>query len=256
MHSLAPYLPLWFPLAAGLLAGIMNAVAGGGSFVSLPALLATGMPSVAANQTSTIALFPGQITSLWTLRKSVAGSIGGVGLKVLLAISLLGGLFGAFLLMVTPSATLDVVLPWLLLAAVIAFAFGRQFSAWLRERGVRIGVGWVIGAQIVLAIYGGYFGGAVGIMMMAVWFLLETIDLRMFTASRILIAGSTNAIAVIAFVAFGDVRWPEAIAMAIGSGLGGWLGALIARQIPVQHLRKVVLAITILMTAWLFYRNA
>jgi hypothetical protein len=247
-------MPILLPLGAGLLAGAMNAVAGGGSFISLPALLAAGLPSVAANQTSTVALFPGQVTSLWTLRKGVTG-VGGVSLRVLLPISLLGGLAGAVLLMVTPSATLDLVLPWLLLVAVLAFAFGRQTSAWLRARGVRIGIAPVLGTQLLLAIYGGYFGGAVGIMMMAVWFLLDSADLRRLTPSRILLAGATNAIAVMAFVVAGDVRWPEAMAMAAGSAGGGYAGALIARRLAAQHLRQVVLAITVLMTVWLFWRN-
>jgi uncharacterized protein len=243
------------PLGAGLLAGAMNAVAGGGSFVSLPALLAAGLPSVAANQTSTVALFPGQVTSLWALRTGVVG-IGGVSLRVLLPISLLGGLAGALLLMVTPSATLDLILPWLLLAAMLAFAFGRQAGAWLRARGARIGVAPVLCAQVLLAVYGGYFGGAVGIMMMAVWFLLETADLRRLTSSRVLLVGATNAIAVLAFVVAGDVRWQEAMAMAAGSSIGGYAGALLARELPPQQLRRVVLSITALMTAWLFWRNA
>jgi uncharacterized protein len=242
------------PIAAGLVAGTMNAVAGGGSFVSLPALLAAGLPSVAANQTSTVALFPGQVTSLLAMRNGIDPAVGGVSIRVLLPISLVGGLVGAVLLMVTPSAMLDQVLPWLLLLAVVAFGWGRQFSNWLRDHGVRIGTGPVLAAQVLLAVYGGYFGGAVGIMMMAVWFLLESFDLRRLTASRILLAGASNAVAVLAFAALGDVRWPQAIGMAAGSGLGGWGGAHIAKRLPSDRLRQVVLVITISMTAWLFWR--
>src|SRR5919206_2749126 len=154
----------------------MNAIAGGGSFVTFPALVFAGVPSVTANASSTVALFPGSLTSAWAYRHYLRG-FGGVSLRALLIVSLAGGLLGAVLLLVTPQATFDAVIPWLLLLATLALGFGREAGAALR-RVVRIGPGPVLVMQFLLAVYGGYFGGAVGIMMMAVWNLLSTADLK------------------------------------------------------------------------------
>jgi uncharacterized protein len=152
---------------AGLLAGAMNALAGGGSFVSLPALIAAGVPSVAANASSTVALFPGGAVSAWAYRDGL-GPVGTVPLRSLLFVTLVGGTIGAILLLSTPVRTFDLVLPWLLLLAALALGFGRRLGDWMRRRR-RIPPAPVLTIQLGLAIYGGYFGGAVGIMMMAVW---------------------------------------------------------------------------------------
>src|SRR4051812_6201758 len=160
---------------AGLLAGAMNAAAGGGSFVTIPAMVFVGLPSVAANASSTVALLPGTLASAWAWRRDFQ-SFEGIPLWWLIAISLGGGLLGAVLLLVTPQRAFDDLLPWLLLTGTLAFAFGRQFGTALRSK-VRIGRGAVLAAQVILAIYAGYFGGGVGIMMMAVWSLLGDIDI-------------------------------------------------------------------------------
>ena len=128
------FLPL---VLAGLLAGTMNAVAGGGSFVSFPVMVLVGLPPIAANATSTVALFPGTMASTWAYRDDLRG-VAGIGLKVLLPISLAGGLVGAILLLVTPGGAFDLVIPWLLLLATLTFAGGRHLGDWLR-RYVRIG---------------------------------------------------------------------------------------------------------------------
>jgi uncharacterized membrane protein YfcA len=153
--------------AAGVTAGAMNAAAGGGSFVSIPALVATGVPAVAANASSTVALLPGTIASAWAWREDYR-SFEGVRLGTMIAISLVGGLAGAVLLLATSERAFDALLPWLLLTGTLAFAFGARLGQALRKR-VSIGPGTVIGAQVVLSVYAGYFGGGVGIMMMAAW---------------------------------------------------------------------------------------
>ena len=160
----------------------MNAVAGGGSFVTFPVLVLAGLPPIAANASSTVALFPGTMASTWAYRDDLRG-IGGIGLKVLLPISLAGGLIGAILLLVTPGGVFDVVIPWLLLLATLTFAGGRRLGDWLR-RHVRIGRGAFLVIQFILSIYGGYFGGAVGLMMMAVWTLLDSAELKAMAAPR------------------------------------------------------------------------
>ena len=239
-------------IGAGLLAGTMNAIAGGGSFVTFPALVFAGVPSVAANASSTVALFPGSLTSAWAYRHGLRG-FGGVSLRALLAASLSGGLLGAVLLLVTPQATFDAVIPWLLLLATLALGFGREAGAALR-RVVRIGPGPVLVTQFLLAVYGGYFGGAVGIMMMAVWSLLDSADLKAMSPARVLLVSATNTIAVICFIVAGAVRWPETLVMLVAAAVGGYAGARLALRMHPRLIRTVILLFTTAMTIVFFLR--
>ncbi len=238
---------------AGLLAGAMNAAAGGGSFVSIPAMVFVGLPSVAANASSTVALLPGTLASAWAWRRDFR-PFEGIPLRTLILISLAGGLVGAVLLLVTPQHTFDVLLPWLLLTGTIAFAFGRPLGAALRHR-VRIGPGAVIGAQVPLAIYAGYFGGGVGIMMMAVWSLLGDADIRSMSAARTILVSAANAVAVLCFAVAGPVRWLETGVMLVAAVIGGYLGASLARRVPGPWLRGFVIAFSVVTTA-VFFRRA
>src|SRR5919202_2216191 len=238
--------------AAGLIAGTMNAVVGGGTFVTIPALVWAGVPSVLANSSSTVALFPGTLASTWAFREDFA-RFGAVSIRGLLIVSVLGGLVGALLLLWTPTRTFDQLIPWLLLVATLAFAFGRDAGAALR-RVVRIGPTALLVAQFVLAIYGGYFGGGIGIMMMAVWNLLETVDLRAMSPARVLLVSAMNAIAVVCFIAAGAVRWPETLAMLVSAVVGGYAGARVARRIKPEHLRAVILVVSTAMTGAFFLR--
>jgi uncharacterized protein len=215
---------------AGLLAGMMNAVAGGGSFVSFPVMVLAGLPPITANATSTVALFPGTIASTWAYRDDLHG-VGGVGLKVLLPIGLAGGLVGAIMLLVTPGAAFDLVIPWLLLLATVTFAGGRHLGDWLR-RCVRIGLPAFLVIQFVLSIYGGYFGGAIGLMMMAVWTLIDSSELKTMASTRTALVSTANGAAVVCFVAAGAVRWPEMLAMMVSAIAGGYYGARFARHFP------------------------
>jgi len=238
---------------AGFLAGVMNAVAGGGSFISFPALILAGVPSVAANASSTVALFPGAVTSAWVYRRDLA-PIGGIPLKLLLVCSLAGGLTGAILLLSTPVATFDTLVPWLLLFATLTFAFGRQLGFQLR-RLVRIGRLPTLALQFALGVYGGYFGGAVGIMMLAVWSLIGTDTLKTMNPARIFLVGAMNGIAVICFIGAGQVWWPQTLSMLFGAAAGGYAGAWIGKRLPIQVTRAVIIAVTVSMTAIFFYRR-
>ena len=240
-------------LAAGFAAGTMNAIAGGGSFFSFPALVFAGLPSVAANASSTVALFPGAVSSAWVYRHDFA-DIGGVKLWQLLAISVTGGLLGAILLLVTPVSTFDAVVPWLLLFATLAFAFGRDLGTRLR-RHIRIGPPALLVVQFVLGLYGGYFGGAVGIMMLATWTLLGTETLVRLNPARILMVGATNAVAVLCFIAAGQVWWPETLAMLAGAFAGGYAGANIGRRLSAPASRAIILTVTVSMTIVFFWRR-
>src|SRR3984957_423374 len=171
--------------AAGLLAGAMNAIAGGGSFVTFPAMVLAGLPPVIANASSTVALFPGTLASSFAYRRELQG-VGDYGLIVLAPISIAGGLAGAILLLATPAHLFDVVIPWLLLLAAITFALGAHAGLLLRKV-IRINPRTLPIIQFVISIYGGYFGGAVGIMMMAAWsLLLVRDDLKSMGPARVL----------------------------------------------------------------------
>jgi uncharacterized membrane protein YfcA len=237
---------------AGVIAGTMNALAGGGSFVTIPALIAVGVPSVTANTTSTVALFPGQLTSAWTYRDGL-GPVGPVPLRSLLLATFLGGVIGALLLLRTPIAAFDLILPWLLAIATVALAFGRRLGEALRRRW-QVGAPTVLLAQFILGAYGGYFGGGVGIMMMAVWSLLSDRTLKSFNATRTLMICAANTVAVFIFMAAQAVRWPEALAMLAGAIIGGFCGAHIGRRAPAGVVRVGTLAVSVGITLAFFAR--
>jgi uncharacterized membrane protein YfcA len=238
---------------AGLFAGGMNAIAGGGSFVTFPAMVFAGLPPVIANASSTVALFPGTMASSFAYRRELHG-IGGFRLAVLAPISIAGGLAGAMLLLATPAHLFDVVIPWLLLLATLTFAFGARAGLALR-RVIRVGSGTLPVMQFVISIYGGYFGGAVGLMMMAAWSLLTAnADFKSMAPARVLLTSAANGAAVLWFIAAGAVRWPETLAMLGASVIGGYLGARLTRVLPQQTVRRFVVAMTAFVTLVFFVR--
>jgi len=212
MHN-APIL-----LGAGLLAGGMNALAGGGSFVTLTALVAAGLPSVTANASSTVALYPAGATSAWVYRGGLA-PIGGLPLRPTLMATLVGGFAGALLLLATPSAVFDLVVPWLLLAATVTLATGPRLGARLRAR-MRAGPVVLVAVQFGLGVYGGYFGGAVGLMMMAVWSLIDGADVKALNPLRTVMVTAANTVAVLCFALAGAVDWGAALLVGAGGSPG------------------------------------
>jgi uncharacterized protein len=242
----------WLVLAAGLAAGAMNALAGGGSFVSLPALIAVGVPSVQANASSTVALFPGGIASVWAYREGL-GPVATVSLPRLLLATLFGGVLGAVLLLRTPTATFDFLLPWLLLLATLSLSVGSQLGDSLRRRW-RVKPWTVLLIQFCLGVYGGYFGGAVGIMMMALWGLLDGRDLKSMNAPRTLLVSAANAMAVLVFVIARAVHWPETLVMLVGATAGGYGGAQVGRRAPPRVIRVGTILLTSCITAVFFAR--
>lgn len=228
----------------------MNALAGGGSFVSFPVLVWAGLPGIAANASSTVALFPGALTSAWAYRRDLR-SVGDAPLGLMLAISMIGGGLGAILLLVTPESTFASVVPWLLLLACLMFAFGGRLGGLLR-RYFRVGAGTVLVCQFFLALYGGYFGGAVGIMLMAVWSLLGELDLKEMNPAKVVLVGSMNAVAVVFFIIAAAVRWRETLVMMVAAALGGYGGARWARRLNPHHIRAAVIVISAAMTLWFF----
>ena len=239
--------------AAGLLGGAMNAIAGGGSFVTFPAMVLAGLPPVIANASSTVALFPGTLASTLAYRRDF-GRVLGVRLRAMAPISMLGGAVGAALLLATPAHLFDAVIPVLLLLATLTFAFGARAGLALR-RVVTIGPGGLLPLQFLISIYGGYFGGAVGLMMMAAWSLLSaSADLKAMAPVRVLLVSAANGAAVLWFIVVGAVRWPETLAMLGASIVGGYLGARLTRFLPARVVRGFVVVLTATVTAAFFVR--
>jgi uncharacterized membrane protein YfcA len=240
-------------IGAGFVAGAMNSVAGGGTFVTLPALTLAGLPPTVANASSTVALFPATLASSWAYRDDVQ-PLEGVGTGGLLTASLAGGLTGALLLLSTPERAFTLIVPWLLLAATIALASGARLGQALRSVGLRMGRRSLLIAQFVLGIYGGYFGGAVGLMILAVWTLFTRVELQSMTPLRILMVAAANGVAVICFALSGNIHWRETLVVMAGGIAGGYLGAHAGRRLPASVVRALILAITIVTTAGFFLR--
>jgi len=244
--------------AAGAGAGTMNAVAGGGSFLTFPALVFAGLPSVVGNASSTVALVPATLASVWAYmtgtHRTGLVDIGGVPIGRVIAVSTAGGLTGAILLLSTPSSIFDDIVPWLLLLATLVFAFGARLSAWLRQH-THLGAAAVLPLQFGLGIYGGYFGGAVGIMTLAAWSLVTPHDLKTLNPTRMLTVAAMNGIAVAWFVAAGEVQWPETLVTLAGGMVGGFAGGRIGQRLTAAVTRAVIMTVTVLMTL-IFFRRA
>lgn len=234
-------------------AGLMNSVAGGGTFLTFPALVFSGVPSVMANATSTVAVFPGSLASAWAYRRDFP-RIPGLPTSAMLGLSILGGGLGALLLIWTPEKTFDAVVPWLLLAATLLFAAGKKMTPILR-RHMQVGPATLGILQFAIAVYGGYFGGAMGIMMLALFSLYGLDDIHSMNALKTLLAGLLNAVAVVCFVVAGQVAWPPALMMLVSSVLGGYAGARIAQKMNPNHVRWAVIAIGLFMTGVFFTRT-
>jgi uncharacterized membrane protein YfcA len=241
-----------FLLAAGLFAGAINAVAGGGTFISMPALIYAGLPSVPANASSTVALFPGSLASIYAFRKDFKG-FEHISLKTLIAISLTGGCIGALLLIFTPSNSFDKIIPWLVLFGGITFIYGKRLSALLQSR-FTIGRNSMLITQFILGIYGGYFGGGAGIMMMAIWSLFCLSDIKLLNANKTLLVGAANSIAVVIFILSGKIWWPQTCVMLAATTVGGYAGAYYSRRLNQAVLRAMISALIVVITALFFYR--
>ena len=235
--------------AAALWAGAQNALAGGGSFITLPALMFTGMDARGANITSTVALFPGQCATGFTGRKLVEGAEG-LKFRTLVILSLAGGALGALLLLSTPASFFALLVPWLVLFATGVFAWGSFVP---RKSGRLLGP-WAAGAaQFGIAIYGGYFGGGIGFLMLAALTLAGQ-AVRTAGASKNVLAGVMNASAVLIFVFSPQVHWLQAGVACAGALIGGVIGGVLLRRVNEKVLRAVVVLIGLVLTVGLFVK--
>lgn len=234
-------------------AGAQNALAGGGSFLILPTLMLTGMDARAANITSCAALFPAQIATGWTGYKLSSGA-GGLSLRSLFAISIVGGAIGAAILLLTPSAFFAKLVPWLVLFATAIFGYGSFF----RKPGdahVDFGSFGTGVAQFLISIYGGYFGGGIGFLMVAALTMAGQ-NVRIASATKNVLAGVMNASAVAIFLFSPDLHWTQALVTSLGATIGGVLGGRLLHRIDDRLLRFVIIIIGVLLTIGLFQRAA
>lgn len=239
---------------SALLGGTLNAVAGGGSFVAFPALLFTGVPAVPANATNTVALWAGLTFSGGAFRHHL--KIQRRVLWSLVSVSLAGGTVGALLLLRTPGQTFLKILPWLMLFAVLLFIFGPRLTRDVRV--VQEPTSKVILAaaffQLLVAIYGGYFGGGMGFVILAMLTAFGMADIHEMNAFKIVLSSATNGIAVVIFILRHAVYWPQALVMIFGAAVGGYFGAHYSLRLPRVWVRWFVIAVGAGMTSYFFVR--
>jgi uncharacterized protein len=239
---------------AALLGGTLNAVAGGGSFIAFPTLLFTGVPAVPANATNTVALWTGLTFSGGAFRHHL--KVQRRVLWSLVGVSLTGGVFGALLLLRTPGQTFLKILPWLMLFAVLLFIFGPKLTRNVRVVQAPTGKAIIAASffQFLVAIYGGYFGGGMGFVILAMLTAFGMADIHEMNAFKIVLSSATNGIAVVIFIVRHAVYWPQALVMIIGAALGGYFGAHYSLRLPRMWVRWFVIAVGVGMTIYFFVR--
>lgn len=253
-------------------AGVMNSIAGGGTFLTLPMLIFTGVPAKIANATSTVALWPGSVASVYGYLPELKAQR---GRRPLFVISFIGGLIGALLLLATGESTFRLLIPWLLLVATVLFGFGPTITRRLRRGAAAVpDVGQLTAStmimQFAIAVYGGYFGAGIGILMLAALALSGMEDLHAMNGLKNGLATAINGIAVVTFIVMDllplpsfipwikndDVLWwPQVAVMIVASIAGGIAGVKLARWLPTRVTRGVILTIGIVLTAAFFYRT-
>jgi uncharacterized protein len=242
---------------AAMLAGTMNSVAGGGSFISFPTLLFTGVLPIPANATSTVALWPGSVASIGAYWKKLPRN--NRLLLPLTIVSISGGLLGALILLHTPQQTFMRLVPYLFLAATLLFTFGKKISGKLSGLvGSSGSSSWwtmVVAAlvQFLISVYGGFFGGGIGIMMLALLAMVRIEDIHSMNAVKSLLAAAINGAAVVTFIVAGAVRWPQALLMIAGAIFGGYGGAHMAQKLNPKLVRAFVIAVGFSMTAYFLF---
>ena len=248
-------------VVAGVVAGIMNSIAGGGTIVTFPSLILAGLSSIVANATSTVGLLPGTLSSLAGYRTRVPSVVR--WLRLFAPVSLVGGLIGGILLVRTPSSLFDRFVPFLILFATILFMahsfFSRLFSTRHVHEGSMPSRRWIIGAmvfQFCVAVYGGYFGAGIGILMLASLGILGFEDVHAMNTVKVVLGFMINVVAAVYFIASGLIGWVEAGIMAAGTIAGGFLGAHYAQKVKQSTVRKLITAIGLGISAYMFYKQA
>ncbi len=237
---------------AAFFAGILNAIAGGGTFLTFPALVFAGVPPIVANATSAIAVFPGYLSSAAGFRTDIA-TIDRKRLIRQCTLSLAGGLFGALLLLVSSNDFFTMIVPFLLLASTAIFAFQDRILAWGRSGGIQLTPYGAAGTLLV-SIYGGYFNGGLGIVLLALYALWGLTQINLMNGLKNGISFVISAISVLTFALAGLIVWPAAIIMMIANIFGGYIGAKIAKRLSKPVVRAIIIIVGLVMSCVFFYR--
>jgi len=237
-----------------MLGGALNSVAGGGSFVAFPALLFTGVPPIPSNATNTIALWTAAVASGGAYRSRL--DLPRRVMIPLLVASLIGGLAGAILLLKTPAQTFLHILPWLTLGATLLFAFGRKLAgsrpSVMEHDTTATALAGATLFQLIVAVYGGYFGGGMGIVMLAMLATLGMTDIHAMNALKTVMGSVINGVAVVTFIVARAVYWKQGIVMIVGGIVGGYFGAHYALKLPQTWVRVFVVLVGTGMTIYFF----
>lgn len=246
---------------AALLGGALNSVAGGGSFIVFPTIIFTGVPPIKANATNTVALWPGSLASVVAYRHELRVA---KHLLLLSVISIIGGLIGALVLLHTPASTFSHLIPYLLLLATLLFAFSPTITRRLRgakKQGPDAGVSArslvaLVLLQLITAIYGGFFGGGIGIIMLATLSLMGMDNIHVMNGVKTVLASVINGVATITFLLDHAVVWPQILVLLAGAIIGGYAGASLARRLDPKLVRRFVIVVGVVMTIYFFVRQA
>lgn len=258
MGETLPLLEITVLAAGACLAGAMNAVAGGGTIVTFPLLIAFGMPAIQANATSTVALLVGIFGSVYGYRQNLPAAR--PWMKLFAPVSLIGGLLGAWLLTVTSERFFNDLVPFLILFATVLFLLGNVISRLVGFDGVALAThpAHRLAAAVVqfgVAVYGGYFGAGIGILMLAAFALIGLKNIHEMNAIKTVLGGLINLVAAVYFVWAGLVLWPQAVVMMLGSALGYYGGAAFTQKIPQRHVRMLIAAIGLTLSVVFFWRQ-
>ncbi len=242
---------------AGVLGGVLNSIAGGGSFITFPALMYTGIPPVIANATNTFASCAGYISGAIAFRREIKSA--GRQLIAIVLLSLLGGTSGALLLLNTPEHTFSAAIPWLLLFATLLFLFGGKLNQLLKRVAPQnkhasfIGQFSLLTLFFVIAVYGGFFNAGLGIVSLSYLALAGYTNINQMNGIKLLISTLVASIAIVIFTVEGLIDWYGGIAVLTGTLLGGYGAASVSRLLPAEHIRRFVVVSSILITGYFFY---
>ncbi|MBV8071241.1 MAG: sulfite exporter TauE/SafE family protein [Acidobacteriaceae bacterium] len=239
--------------AAAFCAGAVNSIAGGGSFLTFPSLVFAGVPAVVANASSTVALVPGSVTAAVSYRDEIR-RLNETRIKLWFVVSIFGGAVGAALLLFTSDKTFRQVAPWLLLFATLLFAFGARVGVALRGR-FHSSQALMLVFLLPISIYGGYFGGGIGIMLLSAFRLYGFNDIHGMNGIKSILASSLNAIAALIFIVAHRIDWLPTLVMMAAAIAGGYIGPMLARRLPHSAIRATIIVVGVIMTAY-FFRTA
>ena len=240
-------------IAAAFLGGALNSLAGGGSLVTFPALLFAGLNPIDANASSVVALFSGTFTGAWAYRRNIL-AVAEFSVLGLFVLSLVGGLIGALLLLWTPATIFAALVPWLILFATIVFAVGNFAPVETIQR-IQLGPRSALVALFIVAIYGGYFGGGIGFLILAAFTLVGMRDINAMNGLKMGLVGVMTVTAIIAFIAANVVRWPETLPMLASSALGSYLAAHWAQRLDQRLIKGFVIVLGAGLTVYFAWRG-